>query len=108
MEKYKLSDMPGGWFIGHFEPSLFKTNDFEVAVKTYRRGDFEKNHFHKIATEFTVIVQGKVKMNGNVYVSGDIIRILPNTSTNFQALTDVSTVVVKVPSATNDKFFTNE
>ena len=39
MKKAKLSDMKGGWFIGNFEPSLYKTNDCEVAVKTYKKGD---------------------------------------------------------------------
>lgn len=50
----KLRDMKRGWFIGDFEPSLLKTRDCEVAVKSYRHGDHEGKHFHKIATEFTV------------------------------------------------------
>ena len=33
----KLRDMKRGWFIGDFEPSLLKTRDCEVAVKSYRR-----------------------------------------------------------------------
>ena len=45
-----------GWFVGDFEPSLYKTQDFEVAVKRYLEGAVEKRHTHKVATEFTVIV----------------------------------------------------
>ena len=60
MKVAKLSDMKGGWFIGNFEPSLYKTNDCEVAVKTYKKGDFEAAHFHKIATEYTIVASGKV------------------------------------------------
>lgn len=104
MKKFYLDDMIGGWFIGHFEPSVLKTNDFEVAVKKYKKGDYEKKHFHKIATEYTLILDGEVIMSGKKFKSGDIVLIQPNESTDFKALTDVKTVVVKTPSVDNDKF----
>jgi hypothetical protein len=49
--KSNLKEMKLGWFVGNFEPSLYKTNDVEVAVKNYKKGDSEERHFHKIATE---------------------------------------------------------
>lgn len=104
MKKFNLDDMIGGWFIGHFEPSVLKTNDFEVAVKKYKKGDYEKKHFHKIATEYTLILDGEVIMSGKKFKSGDIILIQPNESTDFKALTDVKTIVVKTPSIDKDKF----
>ncbi len=93
-----------GWFIGNFEPSLYKTNDVEVGIKKYNAGDYENFHYHKIATEFTVIVSGTVEMNGIQYGENDIIKIVPEVLTNFKALTDVITVVVKLPGANNDKY----
>ena len=104
IEQYSLDDMIKGWFVGNFEPSLFKTNDVEVGVKKYRAGDHESSHFHKIATEFTVIISGIVEMNGIQYVENDILKITPGVSTNFKAITDVVTVVVKLPGANNDKY----
>lgn len=105
MKTAKLSEMTKGWFIGNFEPSLFKTNDVEVAVKTYNRGDYEAKHYHKIATEYTVIISGKVKMNGIEYGAGDIIVMEPNEATDFEALEDgTMNVVVKIPGASNDKY----
>lgn len=104
MEKFTLKDVINGWFIGDFDPSLYKTSDFEVAVKSYSAGDYEGKHYHKIATEFTVILDGSVEMNNQVHNSGDIIRINPGTPTDFKALTDVKTVVIKVPSSKNDKY----
>jgi len=104
MKLHKLSDMQGGWFAGHFDPTLVKTSDFEVAVKKYAAGAYEKKHFHKQATEFTVIINGSVKMNGVEYRDGDIIEIATNEATDFLALTDVVTVVLKTPSVANDKF----
>ena len=38
MYSAKLADMTKGWFVGNFEPSLWKTNDVEAAVKTYKKG----------------------------------------------------------------------
>jgi hypothetical protein len=104
IKKYNLDEMTNGWFVGNFEPSLYKTNDVEVGVKKYLSGSTESLHFHKIATEFTVIITGKVKMNNIVYSAGDILKIDPGISTDFYALTDVITVVVKLPGANNDKY----
>lgn len=104
MELSKLDDYIKGWVIGNFKPSLFRTNQFEVAVKKYFSGEYEKRHLHKIAQEWTIIVNGKVEMNGVPYKSGDIIHILPNESTDFLVLEDTTTVVIKIPSVLNDKF----
>jgi hypothetical protein len=104
LEKYKLEDTIKGWFIGNFEPSLYKTNDVEVGIKKYNAGDYENSHFHKIATEFTVIISGTVEMNGVQYFENEIIKIIPGVKTNFKAITDVVTVVVKLPGANNDKY----
>ena len=105
IEKYKLEAMSKGWFIGDFEPSLYKTNEVEVGVKHYKAGDKEELHHHKIATEFTVVIIGEVKMSGKYYSRGDIIKINPGITTDFLAITDVITVVVKLPGSKNDKYY---
>ena len=104
MEKYKIEDFTGGWFIGDFMPTLYKTTDVEVAVKKYFQGQKEESHYHKIATEFTVIIEGEVVMSGKTYKTGDIIKIMPGISTDFEALTNATTLVVKIPGAQNDKY----
>ena len=105
LEKFELNDMIKGWFIGNFEPTLYHTNDVEVAVKKYKAGDVEDEHYHKIATEFTVILNGEIEMNGIKFSENQIIKIKPGISTDFKAITDVTTLVVKVPGAINDKYF---
>lgn len=104
MQRAKLSDMVRGWFIGDFTPTVLTTQAAEVGVKLYKAGDSEERHFHKIATEITVILSGRVRMNGVEFVSGDIITTEPMESTDFEVLEDTSTVVVKLPGATNDKY----
>jgi quercetin dioxygenase-like cupin family protein len=104
MKVAKLDTMVNGWFVGNFEPTLLKTTDVEVAVKSYKKGDCEEKHYHKIATEITVIVSGKVKMNNIIYEAGDIIVIEPNESTDFEALEDTVCSVVKYPGVNDDKY----
>ena len=101
MKTAKLENMLKGWFIGNFEPTLLRTNGVEVAVKEYKKGDYEELHYHKIATEITVITQGRVKMNGVEY----IIVMEPGESTDFECLEDeTQNVVVKIPGVNNDKY----
>lgn len=93
-----------GWFIGNFEPSLLKTNVVEVGLKRYAKGDFESAHFHRIATEYTVIIFGRVKMNGRIYEPDDIVVVEPGETTDFEVLEETATLVVKIPGANNDKY----
>lgn len=104
MKTTKLDSMIKGWFIGNFEPTLYRTNDVEVAVKRYQAGTQECSHYHKIATEFTVVISGRICMNGVEYTENDIIVIEPGDVTDFKALTDTVNVVVKIPGANNDKY----
>ncbi len=104
MKSSKLSDMVRGWFVGNFDPTLYRTNDVEVAVKTYKAGDMESAHYHKIATEITVVNEGNIRMFNKVWKRGDIIVAEPNDVTSFEALTEAVLTVVKLPGANNDKY----
>lgn len=108
MKTARLNAMTKGWFIGNFSPTLYKTNDVEVAVKRYAAGTQEEKHYHKIATEITVVTKGTVRMNGVEYTEGDIIVMEPNEATDFYAVTDAENVVVKIPGANNDKYLMEE
>jgi quercetin dioxygenase-like cupin family protein len=105
MKKDNLKNFINGWFIGNFNPSLLLTDNFEIAVKRYKAGNSEKSHVHKIATEYTIIIDGEVEMNKNKYLKDDIIIIEPNNWTDFYCLTDVTTLVIKIPSVKEDKYF---
>lgn len=104
MQVTKLDDMFKGWFVGNFEPTVYNTGQCEVAVKYYQAGDKEPAHYHQVATEITVIVSGKVCMGGTVYSAGDIVTIAPGETTDFAALEDTVTTVVKLPCVANDKY----
>lgn len=104
MKKSILNDFVRGWFVGGFEPSLYNTTDVEVAVQRFVKGDREPSHCHKIATEITVIVKGRARMNDEILEEGDIMTIPPGEYTDFEALADTVTTVVKLPGALNDKY----
>ena len=104
MIKFNLKDMIKGWFVGNITPTAYKTNDCEVAYKTYKKGEYHKKHFHKIATEITVITKGKCKINNEIYSKDDILIINQNEITDCDILEDMETVVVKIPGANDDKY----
>ena len=104
MELYQLGEFTKGWFVGRFHPSLIQTGDVEVAIKHYRAGDTEPRHHHRVATEITAVILGTVRMNGQEIGRNQLIKLAPNTSVDFIAVTDAVTVVVKHPGASHDKY----
>lgn len=81
---------------------VHNTQACEVTVKSCSAGDAESAHFHKIATEITLVLNGTVRMCGRDFSAGDIVLLQPGEITYFQALTYSTNVVVKVPGALND------
>lgn len=100
-----LNDFKLGWVVGDFSPALVPNKDVEVAIKKYKKGDTEKRHTHMIAKEYTIVVSGKIVMNGVEYNDNDIVEILPGVSTDFICLEDTATVVIKTPSIVGDKYY---
>jgi len=104
MRLFNLSNFTGGWFVGNFLPTTITTDAVEVAIKRYNKGATERSHYHMLADEITVIVEGSVKMNGVVYSKNDILHIEKSESTDFLVLEDCITCVVKMPSIAGDKY----
>ncbi|GBQ86785.1 hypothetical protein AA13595_1982 [Gluconacetobacter johannae DSM 13595] len=104
MKHHKLDEMVKGWFVGAFVPSCLATDQCEVAIKRYAVGEKEDQHHHKVATEITAIVSGRVMMFEREWQAGDIITIEPGEATSFEALDNSVTVVVKMPSVAGDKY----
>ena len=104
MKSARLEEMFKGWFVGDFSPTSYATSACEVAVKTYHAGDREVAHYHRIATEITLILWGTVRMVGREWQAGDIIVLEPGEISSFEALTDSVNIVVKTPGALNDKY----
>lgn len=95
----KLENFTKGWFIGNFDPALFKTDQFEISLQTHHYGEYVEPHYQKTATEYNLIVNGSLSANGYICGAGDIFVYEPEEVCNVQFLTPtVTIVVVKTPS----------
>ncbi len=104
MKIFKMSDMVGGWFVGDFFPTAFKTNLFEVCYKTHTKGEQWDRHYHKEATEINYLISGKVKIQNIILSAGDIFVIYPWEISDPEFLEDCEVVIVKTPSVIGDKY----
>jgi len=104
MKKFRIKNMKRGWFIGDFEPVALKTKNFEVGIGHHEKGEKWDKHFHKLATEVTVILKGKVKINNEIFIKGDIIIIDKNEVVEPLFLEETDYIVVKTISNKNDKY----
>jgi hypothetical protein len=103
MKLAKLSEFTNGWFLGNFNPSLFKNEDFEVCVKNFKKGDVEAAHFQRVATEVTVVLSGSVRMGNHILQVDDILTIYKDEVCDFEALSDCKVLGIKFPSLPHDK-----
>lgn len=104
MKIEKLDNMTRGWFIGFFDPSVFKTSLFEVGILRHSKGETWPRHTHKIATEINCLISGKMTIQGVELNSGDIFTLLPGEIADPEFLEDCTVVVVKTPSIKEDKY----
>lgn len=104
----KISDYFKGWLVGDFSPCLVNNKDIEIGIKEYKAGDSETSHYHKISTEYTIVLSGSVTMLEKEYGKGDIITIFPNVHNKFISITDSILLVIKTPSVPKDKYIIEE
>lgn len=104
MKISKISDYYNGWYAGDFEPSCFKTKDFEACYKLHKKGEKWDRHFHKKATEINFLFSGKMIIQNQELNSGDVFVIYPNEVADPVFLEDCHVFIIKTPSAVNDKF----
>lgn len=103
-KKLNLSDFLGGWLVGDFNPSLIKTDELEVGIKIIPAGTLGDGHYHKVATEYTIILEGHAIDNDIDYLKGDIITIKPNEKNFTKFVTETTILIIKSKSILNDKY----
>jgi quercetin dioxygenase-like cupin family protein len=103
MKTHSIQDFFNGWMIGDFAPSLHRTNDFEVGLKSFKTLDREPNHVQQIATEATLVVSGHIRMGTHYLKTGEILVVEPGEVCDFEALEDSTVLAIKWPSLPDDK-----
>jgi mannose-6-phosphate isomerase-like protein (cupin superfamily) len=105
---HALEEMTRGWFVGDFEPTAYRTKEVEVAVKHYTAGDTEARHVHRVASELTAVISGRIVMGGRELGPGELLVIDPGEPSEFEAMTDAVIVCVKVPAVPGDKYLVED
>lgn len=100
----KMKDMKGGWFVGNFQPTAYKTDKFEVCYKFHPKGDIWDTHYHKIGTEINYLIEGKMVIQGKELVQGDIFILEPYEIADPIFTEDCTVLIIKTPSAPGDKY----
>jgi hypothetical protein len=105
MKKHKLSESGArGWFIGDFPEAVVRTRDFEVNYQLNPKGH-TPSHLHKIITEVTLVISGRMLVNGQLFEHGDIFILEPGDIGQVEYLDDCATVAIKFPSIPDDKYY---
>jgi quercetin dioxygenase-like cupin family protein len=104
MKKQRIENMWRGWFIGNFEPSVLKTDQFEVGILLHKKGEIWPAHYHKEATEYNVLLDGSMRIAGELLEPGDIFWFEPGEVADPEFLEDCRICVVKSPSIIGDKY----
>ena len=103
MKKHNLNEFWRGWMIGNFEPSLLKTDQFEVGLLTHPKGEIWPKHYHAKHTEYNLLIKGKMCIQEQIINEGEIFVLTPNEISNAEFLEDCLILCIKQPSVPGDK-----
>ena len=104
MQISKLTDYFRGWVIGDFSPALVRSKEFEVGLLTHLKDEKWPKHYHAIATEYNVLVSGKMTINGVKLSDGDVFVIGPGEIADPVFHEDCKVLCIKIPSLPKDKY----
>jgi quercetin dioxygenase-like cupin family protein len=104
MEIHKIDNFKGGWFVGDFEPSVYKNKNFEAGYKIHQKGEEWPAHYHKDSLEINYLIRGKMVIQGTEINSGDIFIIHPGEIADPVFLEECEVFIIKTPSLPGDKF----
>lgn len=94
----------GGWLVGDFEPSVFRSKSCEIGVKHLKAGFVDERHYHKLSTEFNLLIEGKLIANGKAINTGDIFIYLPDEVNDVEVLQDSIILVIRNGTNPTDKY----
>ena len=104
MPKYDdLRNYTRGWFMGNFEPSLVKVEDFEICIAHHYAGELSQSHYHTNSKEINVVTSGEILVNGTRLVKGGIFIYEAFEVSEVSFVLDTSLVVIRMPSSPFDK-----
>ena len=97
-ERYK-----GGWFVGDFEPSIWRTSAYEVGYKHHVAGEAWPTHYHEHMDELTFLLEGTMHIQGQTLTGPTIFELVRGEVADPVFVTDCKVFVIKAPSVPGDK-----
>ena len=107
MRLSNINDYKAGWFVGDFNPSIFKNPFFEVAHHKHAKGCETFPHYHAVTNELNYIVRGELMVSGKLLSQGDMWIYEPNEVSEVEFLADSELIIVRWPSIPSDKYEVN-
>lgn len=98
-----IKEFERGWFIGDFPKAILNTDQFEVALICCDVG-IHSAHYHKIAVEYNVLIEGKLRIGDIIINPGDVYVIDKFEVTEQEFLEPSKVLCVKTPSVVSDKY----
>lgn len=108
MRKFDPERYKGGWFVGDFEPSVWRTSAYEVGYKLHRSGEPWPAHYHEHMDELTFLLEGTMRICGETLTGPVIFELRRGEVADPVFLTDCKVFVVKAPSVPGDKVELNK
>ncbi len=100
---FKIEDMFRGWFIGNFEPSVYKNCTFEVGYLYHKKNELWDTHYHNNIIEVNLLIEGKMILN-DIEINKNEIFIIDRKEIACPIfLEDCRIICIKIPSILCDK-----
>ncbi len=99
----KLEDYLRGWIIGNFNPSIYKTSQYEIGLLTHAKDEKWEFHYHKNMTEINILISGHFLLNNIPISAGTVFIINKNVIACPKFLETCKILCIKIPSMPGDK-----
>ena len=95
-----------GWFVGKFNPALIKSEEFEFGYKRIAKNTKPDYHYHKLKTEYTILIEGEIYCESTSTLIKPIscIKMNPNEKNDQFFTKDSLILIINSPSVMNDKY----
>ena len=108
MKYDNLKNYHRGWIIGDFIPSIQDEKNFEVCFAEHKKNEESQPHYHTASTEINVVLEGECIVDNRHLTKDDIFIYEKNDISDVSFITDTRLVVIRIPSAPNEKVIVNK
>ena len=104
MEIKNLHDYKYGFITGTLFQNDINNDNNSVAVQRYKKNQIMAFWYRKIDTEYYVVINGKVSVDGAVYGKDSVIIYGPTDVRKMIFLEDTDLLVIRIPGTTGDYY----